>query len=193
MVEAIDFKLQDRALHDDLVWPTPESSPTALTRPNNNVELGYWSGIRDRYRLESAEASLVDPNFSTILPSHWTVVSLHLTPERDALLLTRHRYASEPVVFKLPLDRVARREGEDESFTYDIAIEELRDIVKLSNAGITRAKDVNTKEEKVTWWTERKELDERLKTLTESIEVNWLGAFKVSSFSYSLFPPISTC
>jgi hypothetical protein len=117
---------------------------------------------------------------SSILPANWSTISLHLTTDRDNLILVRHRRESEPIVFKLPLDRLARREGEDESFTYDNAINELNDIIASTKVNSQNAKNVKTREEREAWWQERQELDTRLKDLLQMVEDNWLGAFKVS-------------
>ncbi|KAK4699322.1 separase, partial [Phenoliferia sp. Uapishka_3] len=179
MLDAIDFKLAATSAQDDLTWPAVES-PKNLSQEEEATQTTahYWASIRERYRVESAEASLTDGAFSTLLPSNWTVISLHLTVERDCMLLVRHRRDAEPLVFKLPLDRVARREGDDDGLTFDMALEELQEIISASNAGTQRAKDVSGKEDRVAWWKERKELDTRLASLTEGLEDAWLGAFK---------------
>lgn len=179
MLEAIDYKIADSARVDDLHWPLLESAP-ASDESTQSSTLKYWTALRERYRSEAPELNLTDAPFSTILPENWTTVSIHLSTERDCLLLVRHRRREEPLVFKLPLDRLARREGEDESFTYDIALEELTDIITTNNRAAQNAKHIKSKEERLAWWGERKELDERLKVLTQTIEDDWLGAFKVS-------------
>lgn len=180
MLEAIDHKLADAVRHDDLHWPLLEPHPSVNSQDAELVTK-YWTALRDRYRSEAAEASLTDRSLSSLLPQHWTTISIHLSPERDCLLLVRHRREVEPVVFKLPLDRLARREGEEESFTYDLALEELQDIITANNAAAQHAKHVTGKEERAEWWAERKDLDGRLKTLVQTIEDDWLGAFKVRS------------
>lgn len=179
MLHAIESKLEDDALHDDIVWPSTETVIAADTQ--DNPITAYWMSVRERYRTESAEPLMTDPSFSTLLPIGWTIASLHLTAEKDCLLLVRHRRGEEPLVFKMPLDRQARRENEDETLSYATAIGELQDIIARSNDGTQRAKSVDGKVERAIWWKERTELDSRLKTLLESMEETWLGAFKVSS------------
>lgn len=179
MLDAIDYKLADNARHDDLVWPRLDCSGSskAAEQPMS----AHWATLRERYKLESAEPTLTEPALSTVLPEAWTCVSMHLSPEHDCLILVRQRRNVDPLVFRVPLDRLARREGEEESYAYDIALEELQDIVANSNLGAQSAKHVEGKEARTAWWAERKELDTRLKTMLETIENEWFGVFKVSS------------
>lgn len=194
MLDAIDRKLAGSAAPDDIEWPTPDL-PTSASHESlidaSRPMLDFWTSARERYRTESAEPTMTDPTLSTILPPNWTVVSLHLATERDCLLAVRHRHGSNPLIFKLPLDRFARREDEEEeSFTYDVALGELRDIIVASNAGAQNAKDVAGKDARAAWWKERKDLDMRLQNLTLMMEESWLGAFKVR-FRWVL--PTRTC
>lgn len=179
MLEAIDYKIADSARQDDLHWPLLDSPTASIDSCGESAELQYLIAMRERYRTEAPDPILTETAFSAVLPEQWTTISIHLSPERDCLLLVRHRRGGEPLVFKLPLDRLARREGEDESFTYDIALEELQDIVLANNNTAQNAKNIKDKEARAVWWAERKELDERLKVLTQTIEDDWLGAFKV--------------
>ncbi|GAA6027635.1 hypothetical protein JCM8097_007957 [Rhodosporidiobolus ruineniae] len=176
MLDAIDHKLAISARHDDLHWPTLSPSPTITTDEGDKASL---HSLRERYRLESAEPILTDSSLSAILPESWSAISIHLTPEHDSLILVRHRHASDPVLFKLPLDRLARREGDEEdALTYAVAAAELKDIIDRSNEGTQNAKHVDGKEQRAAWWAARKELDQRLEALLQNMEDAWLGAFK---------------
>ena len=179
MLDAIEHKVADSAKFDDLRWPPLESAAAvSLAGAADNPMTGYWLALRDRYRAESADPILTDPALPALLPAQWTTVSLHLSRKQDHLILVRHRRAEEPVVLQLPLDRLARREGDDDAFTYDVAAGELGEIIAASNETASRAKHVRTKEDRAEWWAERKELDDRLKDLCQTIEDAWLGAFK---------------
>ncbi|GAA5868801.1 hypothetical protein JCM1840_005124 [Sporobolomyces johnsonii] len=177
MLDAIDHKLTDSARHDDLSWPSVDP-PSLNDDDDSNRQL--LQTMRDRYRLETPEPILTDASMSSLLPPSWSTISLHLSSERDCLVLVRHRRDAEPIVFKLPLDRLARREGEEEeeAFTYDVAAGELKEIIELSNAGTQNAKHVDGKEARAAWWQERKQLDRRLQELLQTVEGAWLGAFK---------------
>ena len=89
MLDAIDFKLAEcsAASHDDLEWPALEPATISAEDEDGTssaqVTTQYWTSIRERYRIESAEASMTDAAFSTLLPTAWMVISLHLTTERD--------------------------------------------------------------------------------------------------------------
>lgn len=177
MADAVEQKLDRANRRDDLTWPTIDFSPASASHDDNQRLLT----ARERYRLEAAEPILTEQPLSTLLSPTWSVLTLHLTPEHDSLIISRHRHAEEPIVFKLPLDRLARREGEEESaLTFDVAIAELQDIVERNNAGAQNAKLVDGKEQRAAWWAERKELDQRLGDLLQTVEDAWLGAFKVS-------------
>jgi separase len=182
MLDAIDTKLNHKhGLKDDLIWPSLNASTSA---ENIDPALSFWSSIRDRYDA-SLTLNLTEQYSSTYLPTGWTVFSLHLTSKSDSLLLVRHRRDCEPLIFQLPLDRLARREDDDDiSFTYDIAHEELKEIIRASNKGTQNAKRVDGKDERAAWWKERKDLDLRMKLLGENMENAWLGAFKVRSTSF---------
>ncbi|BGP15795.1 separin protein [Rhodosporidiobolus nylandii] len=173
MLDAVEHKLADGARHDDLDWPSITLPPSSHAH-----EPSHLQALRERYRLESAEPALTDSSMSSALPESWSAISIHLTPEHDSLILVRHRRASEPLLFKLPLDRLARREGEDDAFTYEVAAAELKEIIELSNQGTQSAKHVDGKEERAAWWQARKELDQRLQALLQQMEDAWLGAFK---------------
>jgi len=176
MLDAIDHKLDSQYRHDDLLWPTTSAEENEARSPERQLLLT----MRERYRLETPEPALTDPSMSSLLPPKWTSISLHLNLERDNLIVVRHRRDSEPVVFKLPLDRLARREGEEETFTYDDATGELKDIIASTNNSAKVAKNIETSADRDQWWQEREQLDERLKELLQMIEDVWLGAFKVS-------------
>ncbi|CEQ40338.1 SPOSA6832_01949 [Sporobolomyces salmonicolor] len=185
MLDAIDHKLADSARRDDLSWPSVE--PPSL-KDDDVAHLQLLQTMRERYRLETPEPILTDASMSSLLPPSWSTISLHLSSERDCLVLVRHRRDAEPIVFKLPLDRLARREGEEEeeAFTYDVAASELKEIIELSNAGTQNAKHVDGKEARAAWWQERKELDRRLQKLLQTVEGAWLGAFKASHLRLDL-------
>lgn len=173
MLDAIDHKLNaNSTLKDDLVWPSLAVSFKETVDPT----LSFWSSIRGRY----ISNAIFNPDDQSYLPAGWTVYSLHLTPSSDSLLLVRHRCDLQPLLLQLPLDRLSRREDDDDSsFTYDIAHAELKAIISASNEGTQNAKRVDGKEERAAWWKERKKLDARMKTLGENMENAWLGAFKV--------------
>ncbi|GAA6064363.1 hypothetical protein JCM10212_005877 [Sporobolomyces blumeae] len=178
MLDALDHKLADAGRHDDLLWPLLDFGAAEQEAAGAVEARQILLTMRDRYRLENPEPTLVESPISTILPPKCSTVSIHLTPEADSLILVRQRRDCEPVVFKLPLDRLARREGEDESFTFDIAQAELEEIIALSNASSQNAKHVDSREARASWWQERQELDDRLRDLLQTIEDAWLGAFK---------------
>ncbi|SCZ93128.1 BZ3500_MvSof-1268-A1-R1_Chr6-2g08479 [Microbotryum saponariae] len=176
MLEAIDYRIANLSRVDDLKWPQIEPVPSH----EQASAVASLLTLRERYRSETIEPVLTDPSINSILPPRWQTVSIHLSAERDALILVHHQANRQPLVFRLPLDRITRREDdeEDEGLSYAQASAELADIVERSNSGAQNAKNVEGKEARIAWWAERKELDARLKGLLQSMEDSWLGAFK---------------
>lgn len=180
MLDIVRAKLHGPSPVDDTLWPsiappTPKSIPIdndaecALTRQ-------YWTKVQLNHMSDSDYPGTYRPINN--LPSEWRVVSLHLSQDRDSLFLVQHHNATDPLVLKLPMNRQNRREGEEDLFTLSAALEELHNIVSCSNAATQRARHVSGHDEKLTWWTERKELDGRMRRLVENIENHWLGGCK---------------
>ncbi|GAA5956273.1 hypothetical protein JCM8115_001674 [Rhodotorula mucilaginosa] len=176
VMDAIAARMARTLRLDDLTWPSPAIPTADIASP---PEFVLQEKIRDRYRFETAEPVLTETRISEVLPTPWSVVTMCLSAEQDALLVSRQRSGGEAIVFKLPLERLSRREGdEDLSLPYSIAISTLRDIIERSNAGTQNAKYVDSRDARSAWWQERKELDAELQALLEGIEDVWLGAFK---------------
>ncbi|KAG8894550.1 hypothetical protein FRB99_001141, partial [Tulasnella sp. 403] len=199
LLECIDNKFRDANMPDDMAWPMmnangsplPPSAPgrkrllfteeSEDDEPDDEGNLqAYWQSIKRRYRGESMDpAGLASPLVDQ-LPANWTVVNISVTDDKRTLFVSRQRARTEPLIFCLPLDRQGRREGEDEEnhFSYEKALEEFNDIIRLSDESTKSAKDLADKQARVEWWAERTKLDLRLKELLENIEYCWLGAFK---------------
>ncbi|KAG8921766.1 hypothetical protein FRC02_012360 [Tulasnella sp. 418] len=193
--ECIDHKLRDHIASDDLIWPsmnsngTPSHPPTSLSKrtvfheeedeeDTDSSMRQYWEAVGQRYRSLTMDPVGLAASQINLLPETWTVVHISVTDDKTALFISRQRPGCEPVIFCLPLDRQGRRDGDDEHFSYEKAIEEFNDIKNLNDASAKNAKDVVTKEGRINWWAERGQLDTRLKELVENIEYCWLGAFK---------------
>ena len=108
------------------------------------------------------------------------VISITLTDDKTALLISRRRPKHEPIVFYVPL-KGRREEESEEHFSFDDAYSELNEILDLSKEGTSGAAAIKSedREAKAEWWAQRKALDMRLRELLENIEFCWLGAFKV--------------
>ncbi|EIW70220.1 hypothetical protein TREMEDRAFT_29861 [Tremella mesenterica DSM 1558] len=186
IIAAIDMKFPNPHM-DDMIFPSisalPPSSSTLSNDSDSESESEdrilrqYWTSVRERY----ATGSIIDQSgFDlSILPPEWAVISINVTDDRNTMFVTRHQKDHEPLVFCLPLDRQGRREGDDDLFTFDAAISELKSIIEASDQSARSAKDVaDTTAAKKDWWAVRQALDRRMKTLVETIEFCWLGAFK---------------
>ncbi|KAK7685385.1 hypothetical protein QCA50_011248 [Cerrena zonata] len=210
MLEAIQHKFPSIG-NDDLQWPllTPNGSTVPSSQKPKTRTLSflsdeenmdeestslksYWDFIASKYQSQLYEpASLVSSQIDT-LPPHWTVVSMTLTSDENTLFLTRQRANSEPLIFCVPLKN--RREADDEDedkLTYEDAMNELKEIIRLSDEGTRDAVNVkrDDKNARAQWWAMRSDLDKRLKSFLENLEFCWLGAFKTILSEPCTLPP----
>jgi separase len=147
----------------------------------------YWESIRAKYQqLPFDLAGLARSNVNT-LPANWTVVHIYLTEDQNTMFVSRQRPNQRPLIFSLPL-KGRRETEEDEHLTFQDAIAELREIVRLSDENTKSAISVKGQDQgaRAAWWADRGKLDKRLKELLESIEFCWFGAFKVCPYSVDL-------
>lgn len=89
-----------------------------------------------------------------------------MSESQRSILVSRQRAHRDPFVFCIPL-RGRRETADEEHFTFDDAITELKDIIQSSDEGTRQASNINSddKEGKAAWWAERKRLDQRMKEL----------------------------
>jgi separase len=202
MLEAIQHKFPS-AQFDDFEWPlmTPSGSPLPRKKPSNFLRLrtssteeasdddvdsnasmkAHWNSIRETHAEQTLDTSLLSTTPKSQFPPHWTVVHISLTPDKSTLFISRQNVSSEPLIFCVPL-KGRRESDEDEHLTFDDAVKELAEIIRLSDQGTRNAVNVRNDDPqaRAAWWAERNTLDKRMQELLENIEFCWLGAFKVS-------------
>ncbi|ESK88507.1 cysteine-type endopeptidase [Moniliophthora roreri MCA 2997] len=203
MLEVINLKFPLPVSQDDLSWPTVESDDVLVYRPRPRRQLSlessddeevdmdessltkYWESVRQRYRSFMLDEETLSSPITNELPPHWTVVHITITDDRKTLFISRQRGGREtkdrPLMFCIPLQ--GRRESPDDDsehqLTFEDAIEEFSDIIRLSNETTKVAASIrNDQAARAKWWKERGTLDTRLQELLENIEFCWLGAFK---------------
>jgi separase len=140
----------------------------------------YWEFIRSKYQQPPLDLAGLSRSKVDTLPANWTIIHIYLTEDQNTLFVCRQRANQQPLVFSLPLK--GRRETlEDEHLTFQDAIAELREIIRLSDEGTKNAISVKGQDQRAraAWWADRTALDTRLKELLENIEFCWFGAFKV--------------
>lgn len=213
LIDCISQKFVN-SLTDDLVWRSMSMSGSPSRAKHTNNQRGvlrftmdsddddeedtgaisslsmetYWEDVCQRYRTETCDAVSLVSSPTDILPDHWTVVSVSVTDDKSTLIVSRQRPRQEPVIVYLPMNRQDRRdEGGEDRFTWEMAMEELESIIDGNNTTIRNGKDIVDREGRVAWWSERVELDQRLKTLVENVEYCWLGVFKVCHSVVALF------
>jgi separase len=147
----------------------------------------YWASIRAKYQqLPFNPADLARSKVEN-LPLNWTAIHIYVTEDQTTMFVCRQRANQQPLVFSLPL-KGRRETEEDEHLTFEDAIAELREIVRLSDESTKSAIHVKGQDQsaRAAWWADRMALDKRLKELLESIEFCWFGAFKVCFFYSNL-------
>jgi separase len=146
----------------------------------------YWESRRIKYAMSNLDVETLSVSRADKLPPNWVVINMSVTDDKSSLLISRQRASNTPLVFCVPLqDRREDGVNEDsEQLTYDGALEEFKEIIRLSHLGTQQAAHVknNDLQARAAWWADRATLDKRLKELLEEIEFCWLGAFKVCCF-----------
>jgi separase len=203
MLEAIANKDKSSISGDDMLWPgvKPDGSPcnqspkkprgvllSEDSSERDDLESGgeemrqYWQFLKDKYSSSSFDASMAQQ--INILPKHWTVVTINVTDDKTALIVSRQRPNHSPVIFCLPLDRRGREGDDEDAFSYDDALDELSSIIETSDRITHEGVNIEGNKSAIAeWWSERTVLDQRMRDLLDNIEFCWLGVFKVS---YSL-------
>lgn len=191
-MEAIEGKFVDIDT-DTFAWPTLDGGYLKDSTRSQNKDTDaeedittdpalkeYWDGVRTRHTTRSY-LSPDGPSYDlSVLPKTWAVVSISVTEDRNTMFISRHQNGHDPLVFCLPLDRQSKREGEEEDvFTFDAGILELKTIIRLSEECSKTSKSISTDEGKAAWWGTKRALDVRMKELVGNVEFCWLGAFKV--------------
>ena len=203
MLETIQHKFHSVQV-DDLQWPlisptgsllprkrpsnalraissSPEEASDAEDDSNTNLK-AYWYSIVKEHTEQALDASTLSNLAMPHFPSHWTVVHISLTPDKNTLFISRQNALSEPLMFCVPL-KGRRESDEDQHLTFDDAVRELAEIIHLSDQGTRNAVNVRSDDPqaRTAWWAERNTLDKRMRELLGNIEFCWLGAFKVHS------------
>ncbi|KAJ7273284.1 cysteine peptidase C50 [Mycena rebaudengoi] len=208
MLEAIQHKFPASTMADDLQWPLVTRNGSPLPRLQNEAPLrfnldssfgsdldvsddevdtdekslqDYWESIRSKYQSQAPDISTLSASQMSGVPRNWTVVHISVTDDKSTLFVTRQNggdVKATPLVFCVPL-KGRRDDEEDEHLTFQDALHEFKEIVKLSDEGTRGAVLIkDDAEARARWWKERTALDTRMRELLENIEFCWLGAFK---------------
>ncbi|KAI0064205.1 hypothetical protein BV25DRAFT_1914431 [Artomyces pyxidatus] len=200
MLEVVLNKFPKAELPDDLCWPvlsgtkspvpsksrkrpllaSPFDSDSEDTADSDDTALKlYWESIREKYQQQSFEFDNLAHSKADDLPDNWTIVHICVMEDKSSMLISRQRAKHAPLILCLPLK--GRRESEgDEHLSFEDALTELHDIIRLSDDGTKQAANVKKHDQaaRAAWWADRMALDKRMQELLESIEFCWLGAFK---------------
>jgi separase len=169
-----------------LLGPSEDDMDVDEGKPNERSLKEYWKSVQSRYQTKLLDPESLCSSQTKTLPSNWTIIHVHLAEDKSTLLVSRQECgesAGNPLLFCVPL-KGRRDDGtgdEEEHLSFEDAMAEFAEIIRLSNAGTKAAVHVNKDDEEARskWWKQRNDLDTRLKDLLENIEFCWLGAFKV--------------
>ncbi|KAG6902753.1 hypothetical protein C0995_011901 [Termitomyces sp. Mi166 len=170
--------------------PLQSDDEDYMADPDETLLKEYWNSVRTRYQTQILDPSALSSRQVVNLPSNWTVVHLNVTEDKGALFITRQECGSPtrtPLIFCIPLkgrrDNGNSDEDEEQHLTFEDAVEELKEIVKLSDEGTKAAIHVKSddQEARAAWWKQRAALDTRLRDLLRNVEFCWLGGFKVKT------------
>lgn len=155
----------------------------------NKAVVAYWKSLQKRYQAKLLDEEALRASQTRSLPANWTIVHIALAEDKSTLLLSRQECgdtSEDPLLFCVPLN--GRRDNgagdEEEHLSFEDAMAEFNEIIRLSNENTKAAVHVRPDDEeaRASWWKDRNALDVRLKELLENIEFCWLGAFKVRIF-----------
>lgn len=156
---------------NDFSWPTHTYTQVQSSDSLSTADLG---------KLDlSNMLSLYKKKFIDFLPEKWAAVSISVCAETGSLILSRFEKSKEPFLLNLPLNRHNCRDANEEVFSFEHGLMQLREIIELSNATASskRTSTIKTKEERQEWWKERYSLDQRLQELLRDAEYSWVGGF----------------
>lgn len=154
---------------------------SAVASKDDDLQWPEVSAIEDHpeqcNRLSTQQAKF-QKDYIDIIPATWNVVSIALSETRQELILTRFEPGHGPFIVRVPLERNASRDADEELFGFDQGKSEMLDIIDLANANAHGGRAASNKAAKLQWWADRDELNNRIKELLENIEKVWLGGFR---------------
>ncbi|KAG6876419.1 hypothetical protein C0992_013023 [Termitomyces sp. T32_za158] len=165
-----------------------QSEDEDMADPDETSLREYWDSVRMRYQVQIFDPSALSSSQVVNLPSNWTVVHINVNEDKSTLFVARQECGSprEPLIFCVPLkgrrDNGNSDEDAEQHLTFEDAMKELEDIVKLSDEGTKSAIHVKNEDQeaRANWWKQRAALDIRLRDLLKNVEFCWLGGFKVN-------------
>lgn len=162
----------------DCKWPLPTDN--IFNRESQHYDFyGFSSGAAYRERNIEMISQNFEQDLLVNIPKKWAVVTVNICPETGNLALCRFEKGKTPFQLNLPLNRHSSRDPTEECFSFDHGMKLLREIIDASNAtaSIERTGSIKTSQERQNWWSERYDLNRRLKALLKEAEYLWLGGF----------------
>ncbi|KAI7873956.1 peptidase family C50-domain-containing protein [Mucor mucedo] len=179
MQNCLKLKTKRSQPPNDKNWPSDSNrAPTFF-----EFELGWLEAhlntLTTMYTDEKdLEITDFQDKYINIIPNNWTVCSLTYDPINQDLYAVRMRTGETPYVVKIPLNRCKHRSKFHSVIKYDEALSEFQDIIAGSDETIQNSSSCNDPTEVEDWWNARRDLDDRMRNLLNSIENQWFSGFK---------------
>ncbi|KAK7206157.1 peptidase family C50-domain-containing protein [Myxozyma melibiosi] len=153
---------RDASAVDASLYPSPE-----LLQPDSTLD-------------SVLDLNAFQQEYVNSIPDNWVAVSVSLSEESGDLIVSRFQANESPFLLRLPLNRHCSRDADEDSFSFADAKAELHEIITKSNATAKASRELHEKGKvlKQQWWSERRELDQRLEELLTNMEYCWLGGFR---------------
>ncbi|KAG6876650.1 hypothetical protein C0993_001514 [Termitomyces sp. T159_Od127] len=166
-----------------------QSEDEGMADPDETSLREYWDSVRLRYQAQILDPLALSSSQVVELPSNWTVVHINVNEDKSTLFIARQECGCSraPLIFCVPLkgrrDNGNSDEDEEQHLTFEDAIKELEEIVKLSDEGTKSAIHIKNEDQeaRAMWWKQRAALDIRLRDLLKNVEFCWLGGFKAKT------------
>lgn len=161
-------------------WFREVASISADNVLGDKASVFAWPEIRDRdERITSAlNYTILQQQLNKTLPPSWNVITMAMADDSSEMLISKIRQNHSPFLLRLPLDRSAGEDLDEEPFRFRTAYSELGDIISNANLTAHDTKAGSNRQAKKLWWATREALDARLGSLLENIETLWLGGFR---------------
>ena len=139
-----------------------------------------WPEIRDcdECTTSALDCAVLQQQLHKTLPPSWNVITMAMADDSSEMLISKIRQKYSPFLLRLPLDRSAGEDLDQEPFRFHTAYSELGDIISNANLTAHDMKAGSNRQAKKLWWATREALDARLASLLENIETLWLGGFR---------------
>lgn len=111
------------------------------------------------------------------MPLNYIVCTLHFNADLSEIYINRHSKEEGSFTVRLPTNRQYSRDGDKPPVDFQSFVDEWNDIMEMNRRSTSNSNPL-VSEGKSEWWSTRKALDERIKSLLETMEKLIFGGFR---------------